>query len=236
MNMKMSRLAAACVLAGIAAGASADIVEMKFTGTGQGRNVKVTIGDHSMGVFAGQLKHTILSGTGLGAGLVGDHLTYCVDLYEYVKSAPTTYTIVSLSELPDSSPMGSARAGGVYDMVAWAAGQQFDPNISKDFAAAFQIALWEIVTDYDPSIGTASLDVTTGLLKVRDSSGGPLSSGISGYLTAMFDAVGTDSARRGIIGLRSFGAQDQIAAIPAPGPIALAVASLALAVPRRRTR
>ncbi|MCL4740647.1 MAG: hypothetical protein KJZ54_00425 [Phycisphaerales bacterium] len=234
--MKMSRLAAVIAVAGFAVAASADVVEMKFTGTGQGRNVKVTIGDKSMGVFAGQLKHSILSGTGLGADLVGDHLTYCTDLYEYVKSSPTTYTIVTLPEMPDSSPMGFARAGGVYDLFAWAGGQQFDPGIAKDFAAAFQIAVWEIVTDYDPSIGGASLDVTAGALKVKDSGGGPLSSGISGHLAAMFDAVGSDSARRGIVGLRSFGAQDQITVIPAPGPFALAAAGLALVVPRRRTR
>ncbi|HRQ73666.1 MAG TPA: hypothetical protein PLU35_11620 [Phycisphaerales bacterium] len=234
--MKMSRLAAVFAVAGFAVSASADIVEMKFTGTGQGRNVKVTIGDKSMGVFAGQLKHTILSGTGLGADLVGDHITYCTDLYEYVKSSPTTYTIVTLPEMPDSSPMGFARAGGVYDLFAWAGSQQFDPAVSKDFAAAFQIAVWEIVTDYDPSIGGASLNVAAGALKVKDSGGGPLSSGISGHLAAMFDAVGSDSARRGVVGLRASGAQDQMTVIPAPGPLVLAAASLALVVPRRRTR
>ncbi len=233
--MKTSRLAAVFAVAGLALAASADVVEMKFTGAGQGRNVKVTIGDKSMSVFAGQLKHSILSGTGLGADLVGDHLTYCTDLYEYVKSSPTNYTIVTLPEMPDSSPMGFARAGGLYDLADWAGSQPFDPAVSKDFAAAFQIAIWEIVSDYDPSVGRASLDVTAGALKVKDTGGGPLSSGISGHLTAMFDAVGSDSARRGLVGLRSFGAQDQIAVIPAPGPLTLAAGGLFLAVPRRRT-
>ncbi|GIK18560.1 MAG: hypothetical protein DYG93_06165 [Leptolyngbya sp. PLA2] len=234
--MKTSCLAGVFAAAGFAFAASADVVEMKFTGTGQGRNVKVTIGDKSMSVFAGQLKHSILSGTGLGADLVGDHLTYCTDLYEYVKSSPTTYTVVTIPDMPDSSPMGFARAGGVYDLFNWAGGQQFDTGVSKDFAAAFQIAVWEVVTDYDPAIGRASLDVTAGELKVKDTGGGPLSSGISGHLVAMFDAVGSDSARRGLVGLRSFGAQDQITVIPAPGPLTLAAGGLLLAVPRRRSR
>ncbi|MCW5774999.1 MAG: hypothetical protein KIS87_00945 [Phycisphaeraceae bacterium] len=231
---KMSRLIAVFAAAGFAGVAAADVVEMKYTGTGQGRNVKVTIGQTTMGVFAGQLKHTILSGTGEGATLVGDHVTFCTDLYQYVKSSPTTYTLVSVQEMPDSAPMGSGRAGGIHDLYAWAGAQAIDLGASKDFAAAFQIAVWEIVSDYDPSAGRSSLDVVTGNLKVKDSNGGSLSSGIMGHLSAMFDAVGTGAARRDLIGLRSGTAQDQLVMVPSPGPFALAGLGLLFAAPLRR--
>src|SRR5262245_48129519 len=85
-----------------AAAASADVVQMHFVGTAQGRNVHIHTPTEDLNVFAGQLRHDITSGTGVGASLVGEHITFCPDLTERVTSAGAAYQIVPIATMPDS--------------------------------------------------------------------------------------------------------------------------------------
>ena len=116
INSKAAVLSVAAVM-GFTAFASADTVDMNFTGTAKGSNVKVTLTSNTFNVFAGQLKHTMQNGTGTGANLSGNYITFCSDLYETVTSSYKTYTLTDLNNLPDSSPMGHARAGAICKRV-----------------------------------------------------------------------------------------------------------------------
>ncbi|MEC9372910.1 MAG: hypothetical protein VYC34_03665, partial [Planctomycetota bacterium] len=217
----LAKIAPAAFALSIAGLAAADTVDMKFVSTGEGRNVKITIGGSSQNVFAGQLVHEFSNGTGAAASLLGQIITFCTDLHEHVTSTKKTYDLVSVADVPNPTGMGLDRAGAVDDLYAFAAGSQFGGN--DDLAAAFQIAVWEIANDFDASVGRSSLDVTSGNFKARKTDGSALSSSIQGLLADLFDSVGDPGdlgvRTTSVWALRNDGAQDQLVemiVIPTP--------------------
>lgn len=234
--MKTRILAAAVVL--VAAGAaSADTVDLKFVGTGQGKNVSVNGGSGWFHVFAGQLMHSFKNGTGAGAEFNGQtHVTYCNDLHQYVTSNTKTYTLVDIKDMPAGAPMGLAKAQAIKDIYAYADGAQVSAGADANFAAAFQIAVWEIVKDYDAGVGNASLNVNAGQFRARSTGGGSLASGITMALNNLFAAVGSNANFSAIVGLASNKYQDQMVLrqIPLPSAGAMGLAGLALIAARRR--
>lgn len=222
--------------------ACADTVDLNFLGTGKGRNVRISIGGDSLNVFAGQLRHNFSNGTGAGADLSGEILTYCTDLLEHVSSSTKTFDIVDLTMVPDFQPMSAARAGAITDLYRFAAGSQLSASASKDFAAAFQIAVWEVVTDFDLGQGRSSLDVEDGAFSAFKTNGASLASGVQGHVTSLFDAIGSfttpDSRNTQILALRNEGAQDQLIEQIIPTPMAgmLGLAGFAGVASVRRRR
>lgn len=239
INSKAAVLSVAAVM-GFTAFASADTVDMKFTGTGKGSNVKVTLTNNTFNVFAGQLKHTMQNGTGTGANLSGNYITFCSDLYETVTSSYKTYTLTDLNNLPDSSPMGFARAGAIWNIYQAFGSSALNTNANNDLAAAFQIAIWEIATDFNPNTGLSSLNVNSGSFKAVQTNGNALTGAIATNLNNIFNAaVANVSADPSLFltGLMHSTAQDQIVAttttIPTPATGALAALGL-LCMGRRR--
>ncbi|MCW5769746.1 MAG: hypothetical protein KIT19_13795 [Phycisphaeraceae bacterium] len=231
--MKTTLTAAA--IATIAGAASADIVTMKFLGTGAGQNVKWRLnGGSETSTFAGQLRHDITSGTGIGADWVGEHLTYCTDIYQYVSNSYKTFDIVSLDTAPNSNPMGAGRAQALYDVFSIYAPMVIEAGINNELAAAFQVAIWEIVTDFNPGVGVSSLNVDSGNFKLTKVNGSSSrSAAFNNHLTDIFGAIGVGAATN-LVALTNGGAQDQLFYIPAPGPLALAGTGLFMLARRRR--
>lgn len=225
---------AAAAAAAAAATAHADIVDMKFVGTGLGHNVRVTAGDKSFNTYAGQLTHRILGGDDVPEALRGDQILYCADLLEYTTGSFKPYVVSRLTDVPDSNPMHQRQADALRDIYAFAEGQQLSASGSNDFAAAFQLAVWEIVSDYDWDQGRSSLDLETGFFQATKRNGKALSSGIMNNINGLFDAVGSDSEFRGLVALRSETNQDQLAVIPAPASVSMFTAGLCLIATRRR--
>ncbi len=236
MKMRHSAIGALAVAAA-AACVQADTVDLQFVGTGAYRTVKATIGANSFNVKAGQLRHSFSNGTGVAASLSGILTTFCTDLTESVTSSGATYTVAPIANLPQTSgwpAMGATRAQGVYNLYAAASGAQYAAN--NDYAAAFQIALWEVVYDYNGSL--ASLSLTGGNFKAKDTDGSALTSAIATNVSALFSAmVGSPVSQTGLMGLTSDGAQDQIVqvtVVPLPQTACLGLLGLGAAVYGRR--
>lgn len=233
----MRTATAALVLAALTASAQADIVELSYAGRGRGQNVHVTAGAREMNTFAGQLLIDITAGTGLGEQLVGLNTLYCVDVTAHMPKEPSEFAIVPLTEVPDSRPMTAAAAGAMASMFAGAAGAQFESDAPAAYAAAFQLAVWEIASDFDPQLGLSSLDLSSGWFHAEGFGETELPAAVADYAADLFAAAASAEQYDGwLFALRSDRYQDQIGAraVPTPGPTAMLSLGIALAAGRRR--
>lgn len=236
--MKFSTTLGLTAAAIAAAAASAAPVNVAFTGTGAGSNVRLTVGSSTMTVFAGQLMHTISGATGSEAWMNGSHATFCADLTQYVSSSTTSFDTTAVANLRVGSPMGTAKANAIRDMFIFANGAQIATPGNADFETAMQLAIWEVINDYDASAPSKGLSMTAGTFKATKSDGTALSTAVANNLTALFAAAGTNLNPSGIafMGIGSDCQQDQIVSgvVPTPGALGLAAASSLVAVRRRR--
>ncbi|MCA9290091.1 MAG: hypothetical protein KDA25_03120 [Phycisphaerales bacterium] len=236
MNTRRLTIVAAA-LSSLAVGSAtlADTVDVNFVGVGLGRNVRIDLNSSAKNVFAGQLVHNFANGTGDCASLAGNVTTFCTELTQYVNGGVNEFDCVQVEDAPNTNPMGTIRANAIGDLYAYAAGAQFasaSTNANKDLAAAFQIAVWEIANDYDGTSG--SLDLSSGTLKVTNTSGGALSAGISTQLSNLFSAVGLNAGFAGLRAVSNSSYQDQLVLIPLPAPVLIGLAGLGAVVIRRR--
>ena len=222
--MKAKILASTAVLA-TAAVAAADSVEMRFIDSGPGRNVTVRVDGEQYRLHAGQLNHEVLASTGPTAPGVGMLTTYCVDVSEWVSRQGQTYDVSELTEAPvgeNTDGMSQGAADAIGRLYAHADGEQFENN--RNFSAAFQIAIWEIVADFDGS--TDGLDVDDGSFRAWS-----LNSSTRNHLATLLAIAGDESLRinRRIRALTNDGAQDQMYEVVIPLPTTGAMAAVGLA-------
>jgi MYXO-CTERM domain-containing protein len=229
---------AALVLSAIAATAgtaSAEIVTVFCPGVGAGRSVAVTHMGSGRTVFAGQILLTLTNSS--SGSLNGNWKSFCTELsqYIYVNGAAQVYNVVPVSDLPNpGNGMGQVRADAIARMYSFANGAQFNAS-NADYAAAFQIAVWEISNDYTGT--SASIDLAAGNLQAAG-----LATAIANPLATLFAAAAnTGGAQSQLVGLGNASYQDQIIdptqAIPTPGAVAmLGLAGLAGLGGRRRRR
>lgn len=231
--------AAATILAGAAAStATADIVNMYFTGTDAGRSVRATYFGDSRNVFAGQLKHQI-NGTGPLSYLNAEFFTYCVDFAENItRDSNATFSTADLTAVPartnpvDAIGMGRADAlrfgfGGVGDLA-------FRSDTSNDVATAYQLAAWEIVTDYDANVGVSSFDLSQGNFRATKTNGSALWDDVDTILGDIKSRISTGENPANLLAFVNEGAQDQILLVPAPGVAVATILGGFLIASRRR--
>lgn len=219
--MKTSH-AAAVVFASISGSAAGEIVQMRFLGTDEGRNVRISHGPsgHTQNVFAGGLRHEVVQAEGLGF-LEGVRVTYCVEIFEHVDADLREYDT-------RASSLGRAQT----DMIASVIGAStlLEGVAERDRQAATQLLVWEAVYDYDEQQGDSSLDVTGGAFTVTKMNSDALWGSVFAAMDLIVERLG-DGAQLGVTIASRDGAQDQ-AMVPAPG--ALAALGGGLVATRRR--
>lgn len=235
MKTSIFGIGALVALAGVA---QADMINVQFTGTGSGSNVRISSPSYNGNVFAGQLKHTLSAGTGAAAAYDGNWLTYCTDLAQHVTSTTKTYDVVSITLLPDGSPMGAAKANAIRSIYGAASSSPSSSSTSNDLATAFQLAIWEIVTDFNPAAASDGLNIASGAFRATKTDGSALSGGVTTQLNTLLNAARAGLGGTDLVGIRSGQYQDQILpiAVPAPGAAALASLGLLCMTGRRRIR
>jgi len=210
---------------------------VKFDGTGSGQNVKITYNGNTSTVFAGQLKHTLSGATGQYAYTNKQWLTYCTDLSQYVTSSAKVYTFDTLPNMPGNAPMGAAKAEAIQNLFNFANGAQVAANITADYATAFQLAVWEIVTDYTGNASLNGLSLNSGNFKAKNTSGNTLSNSITNiFNTLVAGAMNPALTSVQVVGVSSNSYQDQIFQVPAPGSLALAGLGTLMLTRRRKAR
>jgi len=238
----VARIAAVIAAAAIGGTCLADSVDLRYTGTGRGAVVRTSLNGRTQTVFAGQLVHEASGGTGAGAGLHGEFITFCVDLLERVSRQERTYDVVDVSDVP-GEPMGGQRAAALASLIHYAGTTVTTSDASGALAAAFQLAVWEIIYDFDLTEGASSLDLTDGAFSAWTHRGRTLRSSIQSHIDAMFTTVIEGplegAGQRRVTALANEGAQDQIiiTGVPLPGAAGLGLAGLSgLFFARRRWR
>jgi hypothetical protein len=228
MNARCLAIVAICA----AGTASADTVNLSYAGTGNGRMLHIWLGAQERDTFAGRLLHDATGGTGSLAGLPATAVTFCVDLLQNQATSPSAYTLSSVATLSGNAGrtnLGYAKQQAIYDIYAAAAGRQF--TLGLDYATAFQVALWEIVYDYNPSAPGYGLSNSGGTFRAAMAGQTALSPSIADKVSFLLGSVGLNAAApTGLKGLRSAGFQDQLfdfgATVPLPRGIWIGLATL----------
>ena len=159
---------------------------------------------------------------------------FCVELGEGFPDNPITYTVAQLNQMPENSPPGPMNASQVSLM-----NELYDEwfsygsvNNSADYAAAFQIVVWEIAHETldGSSVATAAseLSLATGAFTAD------LSASISTLANNMLATLGSGATFNGLRGLTNPTNQDLLVVVPTPAIAGLA--GLGLVGMRRRRR
>ena len=226
--------AAAVLLVAVAATAHADIVDMHFSTLGRGQPVELSLGSQSVRAFAGQLVHetTAADSEELLGAFLGSQPYFCIDPFQATSRQSLPYTLTDLTGVPDSLPMRDSTAAAVRSLFASANHAQFAGDAPDDLAAAFQLALWEVVSDFDAGLGRSSLDLDRGWFRASAPGRQPLSESMLARMDTFFNAVESGERYSGqVIALRSPVAQDQltaVAGVPASIPTSGSLASFSL--------
>lgn len=200
-------IAAAALAVGFASASSA----ATFTATYQGSDpfgtpnlsetVSITSPSYTGGAQAGLLRLT-------GDNGIGDFLAFCVDLTKSL-SAGSTYTT-------SSSSAYSALVEGDIDRLFTSVYASIDTAIE---AAAFQLALWEIISD-----NGATYDLSAGSFIA--SASGAVMQQAAAYLAGLANAA---TGGYQITYLHSRTSQDLVTVSPVPVPAALGMLGLGIA-------
>lgn len=235
--MNTRNLFVSALVIAAASTAMADVVQMQFVGTGSGRSVRITSGSGTQSVFAGQLVHNFSGGTGSLSSFTGDHFTFCVDLGQYVTNNPRTYTLTPVDQLTSANPMGAARAQALNDIFT---AQPFWPtqaSVSNDYAAALQLVIWDVITDYNSSSGLSSLGLSNGTFRATNTNGSALGSALMAHYNTFVSYIGSSSGSgSALLGFGNSSCQDQITPGSIPAPASGLLAGMGALVMARRRR
>lgn len=186
----------------------------------------VKVNGQEVSGYTGPYTWTKTAGSGSG-GLGNSFQTYCVELLQETIN-PTTYTVVSVSKVPQpgvgapENPAGSGMGNVRANLIAGLWGT-FNSLVGTDAdkGAAFQLAVWEFVYG-DPSKGWNLTDSTSNFYVESGtdfSTVVPLAQQWINYVVAGKNVTMATN----LIGLQSTTGQDQItSAVPAPPSVLLA--------------
>ena len=250
MNIRI--LLAAVTLSGSPV-AALETIEAAYLGySPASRNVTVSIlagpqGDEpGITIGVGRFRMQKTGGTSdvvpLGGTLTNEFLAFCVEPYQFLANS-TAYDLVPLSQGTNSiGGMGGAKANLLRELFGrFAPSGGSSASMTRDDAAAFQVAIWEIVTD-------TSLSLTGGNFTMLSSSNATIFNRAQGWLDAL---DGTGPLVTGLRVLRNGspsnigqGSQDLLVftnlldPVPEPDTWAMLIAGFGLtgAVMRRRRR
>lgn len=227
--MKISKVAVGSslvVLVGAAGLASGQTVEAKFLGTGVGDNVKVTTGSGSSNLFAGQLRYQLQNPLAAPPELTGNRNTFCIDLGQFVSGSFQVYSYLDGSSVFTADPVFNDRIRSAAWMFSRYGGAAVTSTSTVE-TAAMQLALWEILTDYNPNLPGKGLDITSGNFSASKTSGSSLSSALVTQVNVLLNDAAPGVGMPSNVAFLSNGTyQDQITIVPAPAAGVLAGAGI----------
>jgi hypothetical protein len=217
-------------------------VIFKFDGNGDGAfSGGAGSGDLIGATVAGRLSWSVQSVTGdANPYSAGQTLyTFCTEVNQYVGLGQTyTYDLISAAQAPLSNPMGETAANALGSLFG--AYYETAVNGTNAQAAAFQIAVWEIVYEMADAVeGLEDLNVNTGEFRVI--AGATARAQANSWLASLAGLL-VDGQ---ILGFGNLSGQDQLAlgalagggVVPLPAPVMLAgFGLLGLVLARRRLR
>mgnify|MGYP006293167773 CR=1 FL=1 len=240
-------LAGATAIAAMAGSALAADINMTFDNI-QGQNVTVNYnGDRGSTIsgqatVAGRFQWSVNSGSAGNFGAGDTMYTFCTEITEYVQQGNSyNYDEMSLGNLPtppdnELEPMGGFRAGLMSELYSnhfFEAAGLNGHSFNNQKAAAFQLAVWEVVyQDADSGNETSLSSLNDMTLDVTSADGGGFwATGIASATqnlanTWLSELVGNTGVGDGMIGLGSDGNQDQVTMVPLPAPAMLAAVGL----------
>jgi hypothetical protein len=169
--MKRAVVVAIAVLGvlAVAGPAMADTVGVKYTGVSPNKTVNLhfetSTGHAFSGSYLAGIYNLQLSSPNPDPGLVGSgaRRSYCIDIQDESSTKLLTYNVHEVKDAPvvgtgeTSVPMGATRAAMLGEMWGEAFAKVGNPlNYDATTAAAFQLAVWEVVWD-----GNLTLSDTT---------------------------------------------------------------------------
>ena len=204
----------------MASGASAATVQLEYQGANAfgtpawSRNVNINLNGRNMYVAAGLFR---MEDSNSGAEV----LAWCVDLYNRLRS-PALYDVSNFS--------ASGFSAGVRDNVDRLFTGFYADVDTRDEAAGFQIALWEIVTET-----TGVIDLAGGIFRATGGSN-PLA--LAGSYLSGLAAAGTGGYNLTFFDSQNNSSQNLVSVSPVPVPAAggLLLAGLAGFAALRRRR
>ena len=213
-------------LAASATTARGDVMTLTFQNVSPGADVTYSLDSNA----------TTRSTTAGVMNWVGGYETFCVQLEEYVSGGNQyIYDVRDVADVPDLEPgaMGAFRAGLIEDLYA----RNYASIDSAEDAAAFQVAIWEIVHERgDTTAGgltLGNLGLSTGTARFNVGAGSDVVSLASGLLAGLGGGSETYLGFGGLRGLSNEQYQDQLIVVPGPGAIA---GMIGVAAMRRRRR
>ncbi len=188
MKKLMMIAAAAGLLLAMASGASAFPVQFDHISVGPKQNIQV---NHP---FASGLTYQVGINT-VSLDLLDDDgpqlkSAFCIDLRQGVSSSVETYDLTVLGDAPldggsPYSPMGTMKADAIGEL--W--GEHFDEIDGRSaYAAAFQLAIWEIIFENAPGASPNAWDVTSGNVLMQS---GTTAGIANGFLATLLDGDAT---------------------------------------------
>ncbi len=233
-TLRYSVIAAQAGVLALAAGASAQIgqtVRASFSSVSPSELAVVQIPSGTGGfqeVLAGPFNWTRDAGNpGTDTTVPATFSSFCIELTQNIEfNTIYEYTLANLADAPIPAtppygvPMGAAKADAISEL--W--GRFWSPAFTAQDAAAFQLAIWEIVYDgpYGANTGTGQVFLFSNV--------NPATIAQTNTWLAALDGTGPRATY--LQALVSDTLQDQI--IPAPGAAVLALGGVLLAAGRRR--
>lgn len=224
MNKKIIGLT---VIAGFASLAAADQVSFQFQGVADGRNVRISeYGGAYHNVFSGSVIHNVDSVR---------TVTYCIDPDQWAQTGTMNFEQESLISALDHRSEHEAKAWAIAELASAAGPSIWTEDVDQDLASAFQIAVWDVVLDFNSGSGAASLGLTSGNFRAMSTNGSPLSGGVQSFYDTLVGGLAFGPvATGGYTAFTNEAKQDFMTQIPTPGTGILALAGLPLIGSRRR--
>ncbi|HDS85097.1 MAG TPA: hypothetical protein ENN97_07895 [Phycisphaerales bacterium] len=133
---------------------AAPTVDVQYTGTLPKQNISVAFPEVG---FSGTVEVGVynLTLTNNGFDYPLGSMAFCIEPQNTTKNK-VSYSVVDLSNAPSPlGPGGNPMGAGKADLLRELFGRRFDSVTDNQTAAAFQLAVWEVVFDGGPDYGNA---------------------------------------------------------------------------------
>jgi hypothetical protein len=196
-------------------------VTFDWEGVARGKNARIDVDGFSGRVFAGSIKHRI------DGELM---LTYCIDPTQHAQKKVANFERTSLPSALNHHPWSGDRANALAELADNAGESIWQNSSNKNVSAAFQLATWEIVMDFDPTRGASSFDFGSGEFRASGSN-----SIFNLAETMLSDLSFSRGSAAGYDAYVHPDHQDFFGqAVPGPGVFALAMAGVPMLAGKRR--